>query len=132
MSPRTSALAVILNVSLLATAAEAAGQPASQKVDRSVKAAVAAGVARQQIIVTANPGCRDIVRQTLQRHGAALKSEYSIIDGFSGEISSADVADYARNACVRAIAADAPVRSTGLLAAQIGLATALRDTLGLP
>src|SRR5256885_16956922 len=113
MPPRTSGLVVVLNVSLLAAAVEAAGRPASQKVDRSVKAAVAAGVVRQRVIITANPGCRDAVQQTLQRHGTAIKSEYAIIEGFSGEISSADVADYANNGCVRAIAADSLVRSTG-------------------
>src|SRR5438270_2763101 len=112
MLPRTSALVIILNVILLGTSLEAAGRPASQKVDRSVKAAVAAGVARQRVIITANPGCRDAVRQTLQRHSAAIRSEYAIIEGFSGDISSADVADYANNGCVRAIAADSVVRST--------------------
>src|SRR5438270_7925253 len=131
MLPRTSALVIILNVILLGTSLEAAGRPASQTVDGSLKAALAAGVVRQRVIITAIPGCRDAVRQTLQRHSTAIKSEYAIIEGFSGEILSADVADYANNGCVRAIAADSLVHSTAN-SSQTGLTSALRDTLGLP
>src|SRR4051812_10887726 len=131
MLPRTSATIAALLLGFLSANVNAAGRPASQKIDKAVKAAVAAGVSRQRVIVTTQPGCRDAVRQTLKSHGASITSEYFIIDGFSGEISSSDVAEYAGNGCVRAIATDAPVRSTAS-ASEPGLTSAVRDTLGLP
>src|SRR6185312_1348693 len=131
MTPRlASALILFTSLSVLSTPAEAAKNP-EQKVDRAVKAAKAAGLSRQRVIITANPGCRDAVRQALKSHSATIASEYSIIEGFSGEISSADVNDYANNPCVGAIASDAPVRSTAA-SNQNGLTSTLRDTLGLP
>src|ERR1043166_7876297 len=130
MTPRPSALILLLTASLLPATAEAAKQPA-QKVDRAVKAAAVSGIVRQRVIVTANPGCRDTVRQTLLKHNASIKTEYGIIEGFATEISSGDLPDYAGNSCVAAIASDAPVRSTGTTTSS-GLTSALRDTLGLP
>ena len=131
MSPKFTAPIVFVTVALFAATAHAAARPAAQKIDKSVKRAVAAGVARQRVIITANPGCRDAVRQTLQLHSAAIVREYGLIDAFNSDISSADVSEYAKNACVRTIAADAPVRSTATDSSN-GLTSALRDTLGLP
>ena len=95
MSPKFTAPIVFITVALVAATAHAAARPSAQKIDKSVKRAVAAGVARQRVIITANPGCRDAVRQTLQLHSAAIVREYGLIDAFNSDISSADVSEYA-------------------------------------
>jgi serine protease AprX len=131
MLPKFSAPIAFITVALVATTAHAAARPPAQKIDKSVKRLVATGVARQRVIITANAGCRDVVRQALQQHGAAIVREFGLIDAFNSDISSTDVSDYANNTCVRTIAADAPVRSTATSSSN-GLTSTLRDTLGLP
>src|SRR5450759_1389863 len=124
---KNALLAGFIGSLIFASVLYAADKPPSQKIDRAVRAAVAAGVTRQNVIITVNPGCRTAVRQAMQQHGATIKSEHSLIEAISGEIQSSDATEFAKDPCVRAVSIDAPVHSTSTVQT-----STLRDTLGLP
>src|SRR5918993_2982745 len=99
-SPQHSVLGTLLFVgsSLVAEAA-----PARAKVDQAVRAALAAGHAKQQVIITVNPGCRAAITDSLGRHGDTVTGEFRQIDAVAGEVHSRDIDALAASGCVKAI-----------------------------
>ncbi|HET7694725.1 MAG TPA: S8 family peptidase [Vicinamibacterales bacterium] len=117
--------------------------PGHVRVDRAVRAAVAAGAPFQRVIITVNAGCRTSVRSALERHGDVVDAEFPLIGAIGAEIHSRDVETLAANGCVRVISADADVRASALPSGRAyppspepcpsqTLISTLRDTLGLP
>ena len=128
----------------LATQSAAADLKNAHKIDRAVRASVAAGVHTQRVIVTLASGCLAATRESLDKHGDLVRAEHPLINALSGEIHSEDVATLADSGCVKSIASDAIVRAhavrsesqttlkTLLTDPSQTLTSTLRDTLGLP
>ena len=135
----------VLSAVLLAGASLAAeAGPGRAAVDRAVRAALAAGAATHQVIISVKPGCRAAIVDSLARHGDRVSGEFAHIDAVAGEVHSRDVDALAASGCVDAISADAEVEASGgrnrkafrtaVPSTQPSqtLTSTLRDTLGLP
>ena len=83
----------------------------AHKIDRAVRASVAAGAHTQRVIVTLESGCIAATRDALEKHGDLVRAEHPLISALAGEIHSEDVETLADSGCVKSIASDAIVRA---------------------
>ena len=143
----SAALGALLTVVI---AVPAFAQGPDRKIDRRVRETLSTGARTQSVIITVEPGYRSTLRDVLQRHGDRIRAEHQVLDAIAVEIHTEDIAGLSAQPWIKAIASDAPVRSTTIgvdpsktfqQINQLDLQTStllptsastLRDTLGLP
>jgi len=118
---------------------------AHRKIDRGLTAALQAGGATQQVIITVKDEHRAEIRAALEKHGDRIKFEHPLVGALTVELHSADVAELAEHPWIDALSLDADVSAGAALTTTSRLASTtpltqtptvpmptLRQTLGLP
>jgi len=127
---------VVFAVAICACASPAFAQGNSHKIDQAVRNALTSNPnASQRVILTARPGSRAALKQTLKSRGATILSENAALNVLTAQVAGGDIPRLIEDTTVTDISTDSLVQTNAKPDAggstTAALVSAVRETLGL-